>query len=64
MLTKAQHTNGSDGTSSTVILRTPGGGQRFNCKHGHCEHLSDRDQLIELLGGPSVLEGFAKKLSS
>ena len=61
---KAQHTNGSDGTSSTVILRTPGGGQRFNCKHGHCEHLSDRDQLIELLGGPSVLEGFAKKLSA
>ena len=61
---RAQHTENSDGTSSTVILRTPAGGQRFKCLHGHCEHLSDRDNLVDLLGGPSILEGFAKKRDS
>ena len=61
---RAQHTDNSDGTSSTVILRTPAGGQRFKCLHGHCEHFSDRDNLVDLLGGPSILEGFAKKRNS
>ena len=61
---RAQHTENSDGTSSTVILRTPAGGQRFKCLHGHCEHLSDRDNLVALLGGPSILAGFAKKRDS
>jgi len=61
---RAQHTENSDGTSSTVILRTPAGGQRFKCLHGHCGHLSDRDNLVDLLGGPSILEGFAKKRNS
>ena len=61
---RAQHTNNTDGTSSSVILRTDKGGQRFKCLHGHCEHLSDRDNLVDLLGGPSILEGFAKKRDS
>ena len=61
---RAQHTENSDGTTSTVILRTPAGGQRFKCLHGHCEHLSDRDNLVDLLGGPSILAGFAKKRDS
>ena len=61
---RAQHTENSDGTSSTVILRTPAGGQRFKCLHGHCEHLSDRDNLVDSLGGPSILEDFAKKRDS
>ncbi|MEC7221438.1 MAG: bifunctional DNA primase/polymerase, partial [SAR324 cluster bacterium] len=58
---REQHTENSDGTTSTVILRTPAGGQRFKCLHGHCDHLSDRDNLVDLLGGPSILAGFAKK---
>ncbi len=58
---RAQHTNNTDGTSSTVILRTDTGGQRFNCKHGHCEQLSDRDELIKLLGGDDVLRGYARE---
>ena len=61
---REQHTTNSDGTSSSVILRTANGGQRFKCLHGHCEHLSDRDNLVDLLGGPSILEGFAKKRDS
>ena len=58
---RAQHTKNTDGTSSTVILRTDSGGQRFKCLHGHCEHLSDRDQLVKLLGGDDVLKGYAKE---
>lgn len=57
-----QHTKNSDGTSSTVILRTDSGGQRFNCKHGHCEHLSDRDELVKFLGGNDILQGYAQKI--
>ena len=58
---RGQHSKDTDGTSSTVILRTDSGGQRFKCFHGHCEHLSDRDELVKLLGGGDVLRGFAKE---
>ena len=58
---RGQHTNNTDGTSSSVILRTNAGGQRFKCLHGHCEHLSDRDELVKLLGGDDVLKGYAKE---
>lgn len=59
---RAQHTKNTDGTSSTVILRTDSGGQRFKCMHGHCDQLSDRDHLVEMLGGPSCLEGYATRI--
>ena len=59
---RGQHTKNTDGTSSTVILRTDSGGQRFKCLHGHCEHLSDRDELVKLLGGKDILEGYAQKI--
>lgn len=59
---RAQHTKNTDGTSSTVILRTDKGGQRFKCLHGHCEHLSDRDELIKFLGGEDILQGYAQKI--
>ena len=59
---RGQHSKDTDGTSSTVILRTDSGGQRFKCLHGHCEHLSDRDELVKLLGGKDILEGYAQKI--
>jgi len=59
---RGQHSKDTDGTSSTVILRTDSGGQRFKCLHGHCEQLSDRDELVKLLGGKDILEGYAQKI--
>ncbi len=56
-----QHSTNTNGESSTVILRTSSGGQRFKCLHGHCGHLSDRDELVKLLGGPEILKGYAKE---
>lgn len=37
---RAQHTNNTDGTDTTIVVRPDDGGETglIRCKHGHCDH--------------------------